>query len=295
MATPYHDLTEVDASPYAPSSTSSTPRASAFPSLLRRASLDFKDADTESLDLAPHPPSSRTGKRDRRILVLSLAGNALLFVLVLVVLASPCRWSGRECVYVRDMGKMAEEAMAKGEVKEMGLMGDISGFVPDFATERVTFLPDAAYAHEDMFSSRAEFDKVAATWRASMPLGRGFITHPNGTASGLPRPYHMVGGKGDGYSIAYLHQVHCVFMLLKHHGSLKFGVTEGGDAARHVTHCYDYLRQSALCAGDAALEGRSESVKGMTDGWGNVHVCRKREEERGWVLENRFSDKVGID
>jgi hypothetical protein len=66
------------------------------------------------------------------------------------------------------------------------------------------------------------------------------------------------------------------------------------DMERHVTHCFDYLRQSAMCAGDSALEGLSETVKGMTDGWGNTHVCKKNNELVQWVVDNRLSDYTGI-
>jgi hypothetical protein len=66
------------------------------------------------------------------------------------------------------------------------------------------------------------------------------------------------------------------------------------EATRHVTHCFDYLRQSVLCAGDSALEGKSETVHGMTDGWGNEHVCRSVSAQKKWIVENRLSDNVGI-
>jgi hypothetical protein len=86
-------------------------------------------------------------------------------------------------------------------------------------------------------------------------------------------------------------------MIMRAHGNLKLNRTEHHNAAdmeRHVTHCFDYLRQSAQCAGDNALEGKSETVRGMTDGWGNVHVCKRNEELVGWVLKNRLSDNRGI-
>jgi len=66
------------------------------------------------------------------------------------------------------------------------------------------------------------------------------------------------------------------------------------DMERHVTHCFDYLRQSAMCAGDSALEGLSETVDGMTDGWGNTHVCKKNDELVKWVVDNRLSNYTGI-
>jgi hypothetical protein len=66
------------------------------------------------------------------------------------------------------------------------------------------------------------------------------------------------------------------------------------ESTRHVTHCFDYLRQSVLCAGDSALEGKSELVSGMTDGWGNEHICRSADAQRKWIVENRLSDNQGI-
>jgi hypothetical protein len=88
-------------------------------------------------------------------------------------------------------------------------------------------------------------------------------------------------------------------MIMMAHGNARFGRKErdGGDAddmERHTTHCFDYLRQSARCAGDAAPEGESSTVARMTDGWGNVHVCKKDRELVRWVLENRFSNFTGI-
>lgn len=66
------------------------------------------------------------------------------------------------------------------------------------------------------------------------------------------------------------------------------------EQTRHVTHCFDYLRQSVLCAGDSALEGKSEMVQGMTDGWGNEHVCRSVSAQKKWIEDNRLSDMIGI-
>lgn len=118
---------------------------------------------------------------------------------------------------------------------------------------------------------------------------------------------------GDGYSIAYLHQYHCLYMIMKSLGESRFSknphnkakggsdrgmgdMGEDKEMERHVTHCFDYLRQSFLCAGDSALEGKSR-MEGldMTDGWGDRHVCKDPVALEKWVLENRFSDKKGID
>lgn len=87
-------------------------------------------------------------------------------------------------------------------------------------------------------------------------------------------------------------------MIMRSHGHHRLGIPMGKDQAdmeRHVTHCFDYLRQSAQCAGDSALEGKSEFVEDKTDGWGNMHVCKNFDAEVQWVIDNRFSDLHGID
>lgn len=61
-----------------------------------------------------------------------------------------------------------------------------------------------------------------------------------------------------------------------------------------MVHCFDYLRQAVLCAGDMALEGESVEMNGGTDGWGNEHVCKNREEMFRWIEGNRVADLGGI-
>jgi hypothetical protein len=38
----------------------------------------------------------------------------------------------------------------------------------------------------------------------------------------------------------------------------------------HTIHCFDYLRQAILCAGDTTLEGTTE----YGEGWGSLHQCK---------------------
>lgn len=43
-----------------------------------------------------------------------------------------------------------------------------------------------------------------------------------------------------------------------------------------------------------ALEGESVEMNGGTDGWGNEHVCKNREEMFRWIEGNRVADLGGI-
>lgn len=61
-----------------------------------------------------------------------------------------------------------------------------------------------------------------------------------------------------------------------------------------MVHCFDYLRQAILCAGDMTLEGESRELEGQTDGWGYEHVCKNRKEMFGWIEGNRVADLSGI-
>ena len=99
----------------------------------------------------------------------------------------------------------------------------------------------------------------------------------------------------NGFSIASFHQYHCLWMIMRGYGNAVFNTSDHDpDHLRHVTHCFDYLRQSMLCAGDSALEGKSTLVPTMTDGWGNVHICKSVKAQVDWIYENRLSDYSGI-
>jgi hypothetical protein len=49
----------------------------------------------------------------------------------------------------------------------------------------------------------------------------------------------------------------------------------------HSTHCYDYLRQSIMCAADTTLEGKSE----LGPGWGSKHECKDYDAVVAWADE----------
>jgi len=253
----------------------------------------------DSIDLPRVEDGPEMRPKSRRfVLPFSLGANLLLFVVILFQLAHPCFFSARTCVYEkREKAQIAKEVV-KLESMKTELMGDLNKIVPDFPTQRVTFTNDSHYANENMFKSEKEFNHILTRWEKDMPLGRGFVTVQNSTSyPSLSQPWHLssVPGK-DGYSIAYLHQYHCIYMIMRSHGQYRFGrPPHDADAERHVTHCFDYLRQSVYCAGDSTLEGKSrEEGLEMTDGWGDMHVCKNSEKLLGWVLKNRFSNKTGI-
>jgi hypothetical protein len=86
------------------------------------------------------------------------------------------------------------------------------------------------------------------------------------------------------------------YRIMFSYGSYRFGHPEkDADMERHVAHCFDYLRQSMLCAGDSALEGQSSTIAGMADGWGVQHVCKNNREVLQWISNNRWTNATGVD
>ena len=56
--------------------------------------------------------------------------------------------------------------------------------------------------------------------------------------------------------ISGLHQLHCLSTIMASYARLRFGEDES-KMGFHIAHCFDYLREGILCAGDATLEGNN--------------------------------------
>ena len=65
----------------------------------------------------------------------------------------------------------------------------------------------------------------------------------------------------------------------------------------HITHCFDYIRQGIMCAGDTSLEHAMKEdgkIVPDVDGWGVEHECRDFSAICEWAKENRSWDRKGI-
>uniref|UniRef100_A0A093UTD7 Uncharacterized protein n=1 Tax=Talaromyces marneffei PM1 TaxID=1077442 RepID=A0A093UTD7_TALMA len=56
-----------------------------------------------------------------------------------------------------------------------------------------------------------------------------------------------------------------------------------------IDHCFDYIRQSLMCAGDTSIAG--EDFPGGSYQFEVVHVCRNWDQIYDWLDANRASDK----
>lgn len=57
------------------------------------------------------------------------------------------------------------------------------------------------------------------------------------------------------------------------------GVELTQKVAHHSAHCFDYIRQSIMCAADTSLEGMTEAGPG----WGSEHECKDYDALLEWA------------
>ena len=69
--------------------------------------------------------------------------------------------------------------------------------------------------------------------------------------------------------------------------------TKSDGDTQHMRHCFDYLRQSLMCASDTTLEPVDATLGGVT-GWGNERVCRDYIGVKAWAEERRVSNECGF-
>jgi hypothetical protein len=65
----------------------------------------------------------------------------------------------------------------------------------------------------------------------------------------------------------------------------------------HLRHCWDYLRQAIMCAGDTTLEWippPDEDGHTGSTGWGYQHTCKDYSAIYQWAEKNRFHDRKAI-
>lgn len=64
----------------------------------------------------------------------------------------------------------------------------------------------------------------------------------------------------------------------------------------HAQHCFDYLRQSIMCAGDMTIEHAREPPLGekrvTTDGWGVEHQCKDWSDIINWTLDHKANHSL---
>lgn len=94
------------------------------------------------------------------------------------------------------------------------------------------------------------------------------------------------------------HQLHCLYAIAEAYSALSSNSSRVPEETPwHLTHCFDYLRQSVMCCGDVALEGQQTTFpKGFdgSDGWDAKHVCKDYSQVYDYLESNRADNKLWI-
>lgn len=103
----------------------------------------------------------------------------------------------------------------------------------------------------------------------------------------LPQPIHDYVNNTV-FTTSMTHQLHCLYTILNAYNTMSvtldspFIKVNPIQQPWHVNHCFEYIRQAIMCAGDVALEGAATTFplglngedQGGSDGWDAKHVCK---------------------
>jgi hypothetical protein len=99
----------------------------------------------------------------------------------------------------------------------------------------------------------------------------------------LPHPIHDYVNHTV-FTTSMTHQLHCLYTILDAYNILSVKQDPSLiEMPWHINHCFEYIRQAIMCAGDVALEGAATSFpadpvtgedRGGSDGWDAKHVCK---------------------
>ncbi|KAK0371439.1 hypothetical protein CLIM01_11203 [Colletotrichum limetticola] len=189
--------------------------------------------------------------------------------------------------------------------KRLEPVGDLTGFAPKFSQQITTFHPTTDFVPDD---PKALFTNATLQeqWLSIVPKGLGYLEVKNPKAhDNLPVPLPEFAPRTV-FTTSMTHQLHCLYAILESYagmavnGSANVDMhshipegTEGAEGPWHLQHCFEYLRQAIMCAGDVALEGTQTTFPpGFTgsDGWDAKHVCKDYKQVYDYLDKNRALD-----
>ncbi|KAF2772422.1 hypothetical protein EJ03DRAFT_348799 [Teratosphaeria nubilosa] len=169
--------------------------------------------------------------------------------------------------------------------------------VPHMPKTLVTF------NRNDSFAAPSSTPENDLAWSSISPPGDGFVLFPNRTRDAYNLPLGKPSPQGDLYDISLFHQLHCLISMREHVLMLQASVGRDNQAQvfevlvkpreEHVWHCFDYLRQAVMCAGDMTVEWPRTEEDGRrfaVDGWGVTHQCADWNAILQWMGENSVTN-----
>ncbi|KAI1181946.1 hypothetical protein F5B17DRAFT_227119 [Nemania serpens] len=158
--------------------------------------------------------------------------------------------------------------------------------VPTFPRKTYKFLPDPNYVRDDMLFTEQDTLNTLHNWLPLSSEARGYVQIANHASyDTLGNPYIVAIDRmtdGPAYMMSVFHQLHCLSYIVDHYQRGYAGANLTEEVAHHSAHCFDYLRQSIMCAADTNLEGETEAGPG----WGSDHTCADYDAVLAWANEH---------
>lgn len=211
------------------------------------------------------------------------------------------RWVVDTTLLLIIVGMLVERRTSLQKGHRYELAGDISGFAPSCAGScsslKATVLTFpvsqqiVSFKHDPVFTPENASDfwneDTQQAWLSIVPEGLGYVEIKDaGRYSNLPHPIHDYT-RQTVFTTSMTHQLHCLYTILEAYDTLQvsmdLGLANQVKMPWHINHCFDYIRQAIMCAGDVALEGAATSFpgdavtgedRGGSDGWDARHVCK---------------------
>ncbi|TKA27395.1 hypothetical protein B0A50_05007 [Salinomyces thailandicus] len=197
-------------------------------------------------------------------------------------------------------------ALAFAVIALLGLVGNntwnqnsdtgILSPVPSIQKTRVTFEENKRFAA----GSSSESDEA---WAALTPQGDGFILLANNTRQQWDLQPGKPTSEGEVYDISLFHELHCLRHIRTHTFTLQAMLGKENwqeiydlllkPGEDHVFHCFDYIRQALMCAGDMTVEWPRVEADGSrfaVDGWGITHECKSWDAIMQYMQEHTISN-----
>ncbi|EFQ36607.1 hypothetical protein CGRA01v4_09676 [Colletotrichum graminicola] len=134
-------------------------------------------------------------------------------------------------------------------------------------------------------------EQSEAAWTRLVPMGKGWINIT--TESELPSMPGLDRNVPEKKALlSVFHQIHCLYMTRSGFFAARDGHLDTVNTT-HLSHCWDYLRQSIMCSGDTTLEWKPANDIGST-GWGYQHICKDYTSLFIFAEQHRSTDKKVI-
>ncbi|EME81795.1 uncharacterized protein MYCFIDRAFT_50335 [Pseudocercospora fijiensis CIRAD86] len=161
----------------------------------------------------------------------------------------------------------------------------VAWFPPDVPREQT-------FKFQPIFGANLS-DEAERAWTKLIPKGKGFV-HINNESPLDPAPGLDLSLPHQRAMVAVFHQLHCLYMTRSAYFSARAGNFDDVHE-EHLSHCWDYLRQTLMCAGDTTLEWVGAPPHDLgSSGWGYRHQCRDYAAIYTWAEKHRLTNTKKI-